>query len=503
MSALVGAVGASNPHSPVVMTRSGAVRGRQGDGVRIFTGIPYAQAPVGPLRFKAPRAVLPWSGEFPALRDASTPPQDEDPSLPRVAPISEDCLQLNVWAPVGKGPFPVFFWIYGGGNSSGAINQPAYQGDTFARDGVVFVSCNYRVGVLGFLELGGIPGSAEAGSGNNAIRDLLLGLGWVRDNIAAFGGDPERVTIGGQSAGAWNCSTILALPSAKGLFHQAIIASGGGDTAYTAERAGDFARLFVARLGGFEQLRAASIEQILEAQRRTQADFEDWIPYRPVIDRNFLPAQPIELVRAGGARHIATLIGHTRDEYRTFLSPAEAAASIEQKMLLHLRMIDLPNVERAYQAAFPALSSGQRRLKLLGDEFLGMPTLELAAAQAAAEASVFYYRLDFAIPGGPFGPFSAHGIDVPLFFDHVNTVFARKVFGFHPTDRPLAKIVHASWVSFIKSGRVDAGLPRWPRYELPQRRTMLIDETSAVVEDPERIERSIWSKVSSGIDSRG
>src|SRR5580698_10216826 len=119
MSALVGAVGASNPHSPVVMTRSGAVRGRQGDGVRIFTGIPYAQAPVGPLRFKAPRAVLPWSGEFPALRDASTPPQDEDPSLPRVAPISEDCLQLNVWAPAGKGPFPVFFWIYGGGNSSG------------------------------------------------------------------------------------------------------------------------------------------------------------------------------------------------------------------------------------------------------------------------------------------------------------------------------------------------------------------------------------------------
>jgi para-nitrobenzyl esterase len=497
MSALIGAGRTSDLRSPLVVTHSGAVRGRYRNGVQAFTGIPYGEPPIGPLRFSAPRPARPWRGEFHALRDASTPPQNDDPALPPVAPPSEDCLELNVWVPQGVGPFPVFFWIYGGGNSTGAINQPAYQGDTFARDGVVFVSCNYRVGVLGFLELGGIMGPAHAGSGNNAIRDQLLALEWVRTNIAAFGGDPRNVTIGGQSAGAWNCSTLLALPAAKGLFQKVIIASGGGDAAYTPERAGDFARLFVARLGGAERLRLATTAQILEAQQQAQANFDDWIPYRPVIDGTFLPAEPVELVRAGCAQHIATLIGHTRDEYRTFLSPTEAAGSITQKMLLHLRLADLPGVERAYQAAFPALMPGQRMLKLLGDEFLGMPTLQLAEAQTAAGAPVFYYRLDYAIPRGPFGPYSAHGIDVPLFFDHVDTAFARKVFGFDETDRAMAQTVHAAWVSFIKSGRIDAGFRRWPRYELEHRKTLLIDRTPVVAEDPEGKERSIWSSLPS------
>ena len=488
--------GASSQRPLVVRTRSGLVSGTRRNGVNVFTGIPYAEAPSGPLRFKAPRPMHPWSGVFEATTPAKTPPQPDDPSLPAAAPLSEDCLQLDVWAPERPGPFPVFVWIYGGGNSTGSCSQPAYQGDTFARDGVVFVGINYRVGVLGFLELGGIMGSGGFGSGNNAIRDQVLALQWVKDNIASFGGDPQNVTIGGQSAGAWNCGTLLALPAAKGLFQRAIIASGGGDAAYTPERAGDFARLFVNKLGGSQRLQSASIPEILGAQQQAESVFEDFLPYRPVIDGSFLPARPIDLVRAGGARNIATLIGHTRDEYRTFLAPTQAEGPVSPKWFLHLTLANLPPIERAYQAAFPTLTPGDRMLKLLGDELLGMPTCQMADAQAAAGAAVFYYRMNYSIPAGPFGTYSAHGIDVPLFFDHVDTAFARNVFGYNAADRPMARRVHAAWVGFIRTGHIDQGLTPWAPYELPTRRTMMIDLTTSVVEDPERIERSIWTKPS-------
>ncbi len=493
VTAVVGTASAAPKGSPIVRIRSGLIRGVNHDRINAFTGIPYAEAPAGPLRFKAARPVKPWNGVLDTVSPARTPPQPTDPSLPPVTPLSEDCLQLNVWAPDHGGPAPVFVWIYGGGNSTGSCNQPAYQGDTFARDGVVFVGINYRVGVLGFLELGAITGAADLGSGNNAIRDQVLALQWVKDNIAAFGGDSAKITIGGQSAGAWNCSTLLAAPAAQGLFQQAIIASGGADAAYTPERAGQFAQVFVDHLGGSQRLGDASIPEILKAQQQAEASFEDFLPYRPVIDGTFLPARPIDLLRSSGAKNIATLIGHTRDEYHTFLSSARAEGPVSQKWFLHLKLADLPPIERAYESAFPALRRGDRMLRILGDELLGMPTLQTADAQAAAGARVFYYRMDYSIEQGPFGPYSAHGIDVPLFFDRVDTAFARQVFGYRDADRPMARRVHAAWVSFIKSGRIDHGLTGWAAYGAPTRQTLLIDNTPSLVKDPEHVERGIWA----------
>jgi para-nitrobenzyl esterase len=479
----------------IVKTRNGLVRGRLVHGVRTFTGIPFAEPPIGALRFKAPRPARSWPGELDATTAAATPPQNADPSLPPVVPISENCLQINVWAPQGHGPYPVFMWIYGGGNFTGASNQPAYQGEKFARDGVICVSFNYRVGVFGFLELGGIIGAGEAGSGNNALRDQLLALQWIRDNIAAFGGDPGKVTIGGQSAGAWNCSALMAIPAAKDLFHQAIIASGGGDAVYKADRAADFAKLFVERLGGKERLRTASIEEILEAQRAAQSEFGDWLPFRPVIDGTFLPAAPIDQILAGHAKNVRTMIGHTHDEYRTFLSPAQAEEPIEQKRFLHLDLEALPALVKAYSAAFPNLTPGERMLRILGAEALGMPTLRVAEAQAASGAVVYYYDLRYSIASGPFGPYSVHGIDVPLIFEKVDTAFARSVFGYSADDLPMARRVHAAWVSFIKSGKIDEGLRGWPPYDLERRRTMIIDRAPMVLADSERAERLIWARV--------
>lgn len=494
MAASVARIGLALPNPGlIVKTGNGLVRGRLADGVRVFTGIPYAEPPIGPLRFKPPRPAASWAGEFDATAPAATPPQNPDPPLPPVAPISENCLQLNVWAPSGPGPYPVFVWIYGGANHTGAGNQPVYQGEKFARDGIVCVNFNYRVGVCGFLELGGIIGPSETGSGNNALRDQILALQWVHENIAAFGGDPGKVTIGGQSAGAWNCSTLMALPSAKGLFHQAVIASGGGDAVYTPERATQFARLFVDRLGGKERLRKASVEEVLKAQLGAESDFPDQLPYRPVIDGKFLPGVPLDEIRAGAARNIGTMIGHTQDEYRTLLSPADADKPIAQKMLLHHSIEELPTIVAAYRVAFPDMSSGDRMLRLLGAELIGMPTLRMAEAQAGCGARVHYYNLRYSIPSGPFGSYSPHGIDIPLIFEHVDTAFARDVFGYGSRDLHMARLVHAAWVCFIKSGTIKEGLPGWPAYDLRQRRAMIIDREPEVSADSERAERLIWA----------
>jgi para-nitrobenzyl esterase len=477
----------------IVKTRNGLVRGRLTNDVRTFTGIPYGKAPIGPLRFKVPLPASSWRGELDATSQAATPPQNVDPGLPPVAPMSEDCLQLNIWTPAGPGPYPVLVWIYGGGNSTGAINQPAYQGEKFARDGVICVSVNYRLGVWGFLELGGVTGSADVGSGNNALRDQLLALQWVQNNIAAFGGDPRRVSIGGQSAGAWNCSALMAVPAARGLFHQAIIASGGGDAVYTLDRATEFARLFVAKLGGRERLAEASVEDILKSQLAAESEFSDPLPYRPVIDGTFLPAVPVDSIRAGGARHIKTMIGHTQDEYRTFLSAAQAEKSVTQKMFLHHKVVDLPRIRLGYDSAFPNLTAGDRMLRLLGDEFLGMPTLGTAEALAAAGGTVYYYNLRYSIPTGPLGPYSAHGIDVPLIFEQIDTAFARNVFGFSSKELAMAQIVHAAWISFVKTGALTGELSGWPAYDIQQRETMIMDRTPTVVADPERAVRMIWA----------
>ena len=187
------------------------------------------------------------------------------------------------------------------------------------------------------------------------------------------------------------------------------------------------------------------------------------------------------------------MIGHTHDGYRTFLSPAQAAEPVPQKMFLHLDMKEVPRIANAYANAFANLSTGDRMLRILGAEVIGMPSLKLAEALAEEGATVFYYNLGYSIASGPFGPYSPHGIDVPLIFEHVHTAFAAGVFGFTDADIPMAQRVHAAWVSFIKSGEIEAGLPAWPPYDLRQRRTMTIDRESLVSSDSEKAERLIWA----------
>jgi len=487
--------GRAGERGTVVRVRNGLVRGCQNDGIRAFTGIPYAQAPVGPLRFRPPRPVRPWVGELDATGPARVPPQDTDPALPQTGLMSEDCLQLNVWAPEEPASHPVFVWVYGGGNVTGSVSLPVYDGATFARDGAVCVSGNYRLGALGFLELGTITGSKDEGSSLNALRDLILVLEWVRDNIAAFGGDPNRITLAGQSAGAWNCATLMAMPAARGLFHQSILASGGADTVYTPERAHEFAREFVARLGGKERLRVCSVQELLTAQREAQADASTLIAFRPMIDGRELPASPIESLQRGCARSITTMIGHTRDELRYFFSPANAEGSGSQKALMHLNSSTRSAMSSTYERIYPELTPGERMLRTLSADVIGIPSLRIAEAQTRAGGTVYRYELHYTIPNGPFGTFSPHGIDVPLIFERVDTAFAHTVFGYSGVDLPMAEQHHANWISFIKTGVPGAHLSPWPAFALFDRRTMMIGDNCTVASDPDQAERMAWESV--------
>jgi para-nitrobenzyl esterase len=244
------------------------------------------------------------------------------------ATCSEDCLYLNVWTPVEPGPHPVFVWIYGGGNISGATSEPIYDGSNFARSGVVCVTVGYRVGAFGFLELGELLGGKFRGSGNNAIRDQILGLQWVRENIGALGGDPSRVTVGGESAGAKSVSALLATPSARGLFQSAIIESGGGQTVHAVEEAKTVTELFMRELRSInsasDALFVASATELLTIEQRTIAAYPRSFAFRAVVDGQTLPDQPLRAVATGASRDVRVLIGSNRDESLLFLPRALA-----------------------------------------------------------------------------------------------------------------------------------------------------------------------------------
>ena len=212
--------------------------------VNIFRGVPFAEPPVGPLRFRPPVASKPWSGERDATKFSASAMQWRESTSFGEQPFvhSEDCLYLNIWAPEGKGPFPVFVWIHGGGYISGHAFGPIHDGSEFARQGIISVTLPYRLGVLGFLDVSPLLGPEYAGSANNALRDLMTALEWIQKNISAFNGDPDRVTIGGESAGAKVTDILMGVPAAQPLFHQMISESGGAERVWSKTAAAAVSR---------------------------------------------------------------------------------------------------------------------------------------------------------------------------------------------------------------------------------------------------------------------
>jgi para-nitrobenzyl esterase len=488
------------------------------DDTLVFKGIPYARPPLGPLRFKPAAPLDPDHSVFNAFSFAPAPMQPPfsvavaSTTALGDATCSEDCLYLNVWTPIEPGPHPVFVWIYGGGNVAGATSEPIYDGSNFARSGVVCVTVGYRVGAFGFLELGELLGGEFRGSGNNAIRDQILALQWVQENIGALGGDPSRVTVGGESAGAKNVSTLLATPSARGLFQSAIIESGGGQTVHAVEQANSVTELFMRELRSInsasDALFAASAAELLTAEERTYVAYPRSFAFRSVVDGQTLPDQPLRAVTTGASRDVRVLIGSNRDESLFFLPRAlvdlhrtDKAASlpISSHELGQLDLQTMERIEERYVQTFPSMTPFERRFRMLTAEEYWIPTVRLTDAHARSGGATWAYRFERPMHGGPFDGYTPHFSELPFVWKNFDDPFTRM---FYPADVPipeLANQMHSAWVSFIKGRQPTArGLPDWPRYSAEgerARETMLLNDRSELVRDPAGNERALWDGI--------
>ncbi len=366
----------------IAYTTEGTLRGESADGVRVFRGVPFAQPPVGPLRFRPPLQPIPWKGERDATRFAASPMQWNESRSPGDGPVthSEDCLYLNVWAPEGKGPFPVFVWIHGGGFISGHAFEPMYDGTEFARAGIVVVTVAYRLGVFGFLDLGPLldPAShsdparnALRDSANNALRDLIAALQWVQTNIHALGGDPDRVTIGGESAGAKLTDILMGTPSARPLFHQMISESGGAERIWSQADAITTARAFGKQWQQqtgkeLSSLQTSPPELLIEAQHAFLEEYPRHFPLRAEVDGDLIPTLPVATIGKGSTRGKRLLIGTNRDESALFVGPHPANPMAKDLGNLSVEKFD--HVLARYQQVYPDMTDFQRRILALTAE---------------------------------------------------------------------------------------------------------------------------------------
>ena len=491
----------------VVKTQHGEVRGSAGDGVNTFKGIPYAAPPFGANRLRPPQPVEPWSGGRDALAYGPKPPQVPYPSpwdvlIPELDPIGEDCLNLNIWSPdLGSAGLPVMVWIPGGAFEHGTSAGPFYDGSRFARDGIVCVSINYRVGAEGFLYLGD-------GVANLGLLDQLAALEWVQENIAAFGGDPANVTVFGQSAGAMSIGTLLSMPRAEGLFRRAIAQSGGAHQVISPSTAQKVGQHVAEKLGvqaTREAIAAVPLDQLLTAQEELKADLlahpdpgrwgtevvVNMMLWQPVIDGDVIPMPPIDRIVSGADAETDLMVGATSDEWRFFLVPGGAIEHVTDEALAGaVAGYGLP-VEAAlgtYRAAHPGASPGDLLAAVQSDWYIRIPVIRLAEAHATSTAATYMYEFAWRSPAfdGRLG--ACHGLEVAFVFD----TLGNETEPLGGTDPPqhLADTMHAAWVSFATSGEVG-----WPEYDLDRRATMRFDTASEVVDDPQSAERALWEGV--------
>jgi para-nitrobenzyl esterase len=471
----------------LVRTPLGSLRGEVMEGVRVFRGVPFAEPPVGKLRFRPPVKVKAWGAERNATRFAAEAVQDGDKGVVK----SEDCLYLNVWTPPDAKGLPVFVWIHGGGFMGGSAFAPIFDGTEFAKAGVVVVTVAYRLGVFGFLEMESLLGAEYAGSANNALRDLICALEWVRDNIAAFGGDAKRVTVGGESAGAKLADVLMGVPEAQGLFAQVISESGGAERVWPKSNADAVARGYAEIWGAprVAELKTAPAEALIAAQVRLMASWPQHFPLRMEMDGGLLPRLPVETIAAGAMRGTRLLIGTNRDESALFVGPHPQSVTAGDVGNVPLAKVE--EVLARYKTVYPEMSEEQVRIRALTAEEYWVPSVRVADAQLKGGGAAWMYRLDFAPGSGRLKGEAFHSEDLGLVWDKPNEDVSNAA-----AETALAKQMHAAWVAFIQGKTPGAeGLPAWPEYSSGARATMVFDQVSRVEEKPQEAELRLWDGV--------
>jgi para-nitrobenzyl esterase len=490
-----------NVSSIVLNTPSGRLRGELLDGVRVFRGIPFAEPPLGDLRFRATEPAKPWSAVLDATQFAPSAVQSGTwiHSL-----HSEDCLYLNVWAPPGPGPYPVLVWIHGGGFTGGTAALSFSDGAGFTDAGIVCISVAYRLGVFGFLDMERILGASYAGSGCNGLRDLIAALEWVQANVAAFGGDPTRVTIGGESAGAKLIDTLVAVPSARPLFHQMISESGGADRVWSKPQADEVAEGFLtqwkqglaedstdpARI--HRDFTAASTltapaSSLIAAQRIFMRQWPRHFPLRPEVDGVLLREMPQSALRSGSARSKHLLIGTNREESALFVGPHPQYDPTAANLGNMTELQFMPVFEE-YKRIYPEMPPERLRIRALTAEEYWVPSIRVADAAVKGGATAWMYLLDFTQTQGRLKGYAFHSLDLPLVFDKANPLAGNVA-----AEAQLATQVHQAWISFIRGEEPAApGLPRWPKYKPGSRSTMILNVESRVEKKPQDAELQLW-----------
>jgi para-nitrobenzyl esterase len=493
--------------SDVAATSAGVVKGVvEPSGVTVFRGVPFAAPPVGERRFAPPALVTPWEGQRPALEFGPASLQQVDPLSmvipgaernyysPATATFSEDCLYLNVFTPaVDDKARPVMVWIHGGGFITGSGGAEWYDGTSLAlHHDVVVVTINYRLGLLGSLYLGDLDPDAT----NFGMRDQVASLEWVRRNIAAFGGDPDNVTIFGQSAGGMAVGALLASPLAAGLFHRAIIQSGNVDTFMPVEYGplvlqGVLAALKIGPGDIIADLRTVSTLRLLELQKSEE------LPKLPTLDGVTIASDPLRFVREGRGADVPLLIGNTSVENRLWqvLGAPLPAPSFDLAAALAGYLGDggLGAEAASLYRHDSAASDPDLWYAATSDASWVAPSRSLADAHAAAGRPTYSY--DFALASSVLG--SAHSVEIPFVFDVLDHAGIDDLLGAEVVTEPavheLAARVSAAWASFARTGTPELeSIAEWPRYEESARATVVLDRVSSVVHERDRDRLDFW-----------
>lgn len=489
----------NTPEDTLITAPAGVLRGQVVDsGVIRMLGVPYAEAPVGPRRFQRPVRRAPWKGSLDATGYGPTAPQSAATGplrelLPRRIITGDDYLNLNLWAPTIGDGHPVMVFVHGGSWTSGSGAVGGYDGTRFARDGVVLVTINYRLGADGFAWFGDGPA-------NLALLDQICALEWVHDNIAAFGGDPGNVTVFGESSGAMSIGALLAMPAARGRFRRAILESGSTFHSISSESA----RLVAKRMSEIlhvrptrEALAEVPLDALLDAQTQLAAEVSKrprrslWgdvavngLVFEPVVDGRSLPTSPIEALRAGAAADVDLLIGWNREEanialvlegpdrMRNWMVPLAAART----------KLPLGKGTRTYRRAFRGERAAATIGGILTDWLYRIPAIRTAEAHPRTHLYEFAWRSPAF--DGRLG--ACHGVELPFVFDNLDHADWEELVGASPPQH-LADDVHGAWVRFARTGD-----PGWDPYSSTQRTTHRFDTAGITLTDPDSTRRTIW-----------
>jgi para-nitrobenzyl esterase len=506
----------------VVETASGKVRGTVEEGILAFRTIPYAASTAGVNRFLPPQPAEPWtgirdcsdfSGKAPqaGLRPPTRPELENFSGVADPSPETEDCLTVNVWTPGcdATAKRPVMMWFHGGAFAYGNANTPRTRGSRLAaRNDVVVITVNQRLNIFGHLDLSASGDERFRLSGNAGTLDMVAALQWVRDNIAAFGGDPGNVTIFGESGGGAKVSTLLSMPRAKGLFHRAIIQSGAAIRLRTQDRARALTECVLRHLGATPaSIQTVPVADLLAAVDPAQKALGpspmplfDRYPFGPVIDGDVLPAHPFDPAASDIMADIPLIIGDMKTETANFLAVVDKVwdrSLTEAEMRQRVEAIAGPHTGRVielYGQLYPDLNPAERLIAVTTDSNFRVRSLALAQRRAALNRGpVWMYSFEWETPvlGGKLK--APHAMDVPFTF---NTLDLTNATGGRPDAQALSDTMSSVWAAFARNGRPDhASIPAWPTYDSARRATLVLDKVCRIENDPRGETRRLWQEI--------